>query len=665
MKQAYRRCLKIGTSGVTGLWLLVVTGASAQLTTMNCNDPHGAQNGGFEVDVLRGCRPHSVRLESKPATGVTNVQYLFDYQPPNGTPPPVSRFTFSEKTAFTYQKSGRYTIVQRGTKDGREFLFCRQTYVEVYDADLPPKFSLTALSQRRVSLQLLNGRYDEYTVDWGDGSPPETIVQNSQQAICHSYAFDPRARFTVKLTGTFRGVGCGNSSTEVVTPQGLVLETPRITRLELLSDSRAIVEFSGQAGIQVEVLRRSPDSPVFNPTRLFSDRKPDLIRGEADVYNPTDVTCFKVKTADECASLNPESEEVCTIPLVVSSRNKRNTLVWKAQPATTVFALTRNDAPWQQTSARTFTDPDAECRQRVCYRVSSVINGATSLSTSICLRVGEPDSLPALAPPLVSFEGNQPRLTWAAPPGWEVGRYLVDRSEGVFGPPQHVGTAPPTALTFVDGTAVTQPVCYRVGYTDLCDNPAPATALVCPVFLKAGSVLQYTPYHEFEDGPAHYELEELAANAALLATGALGPEPAALATGAGLRWQTHRPDLSAPLRPSARFRVKATSATGLVSYSNPVEFVHPVLLFVPEIFTPNGDGINDRLEVRSRFVEAFRLVVFNRWGEILHQSETTRDAWDGTHAGQPAPEGSYTYRIEFGDAQGQKYVRRGSFLLKR
>lgn len=69
------------------------------------------------------------------------------------------------------------------------------------------------------------------------------------------------------------------------------------------------------------------------------------------------------------------------------------------------------------------------------------------------------------------------------------------------------------------------------------------------------------------------------------------------------------------------------------------------LLKVPNVFTPNGDGVNDEFRVVYRSLAEFHCWVYNRWGHLVYQWEDPAKGWDGTINGQPAAEGAYYYII--------------------
>jgi gliding motility-associated-like protein len=99
-----------------------------------------------------------------------------------------------------------------------------------------------------------------------------------------------------------------------------------------------------------------------------------------------------------------------------------------------------------------------------------------------------------------------------------------------------------------------------------------------------------------------------------------------------------------------------------------VDFCEP-RVFIPEAFTPNGDGANDLLDVYSTYTSGFEIKIFNRWGEVVFTSnEPENIKWDGTYRGAVYPPMMYAYVISYGskyDPEMPRVVRRGSVLLIR
>lgn len=69
--------------------------------------------------------------------------------------------------------------------------------------------------------------------------------------------------------------------------------------------------------------------------------------------------------------------------------------------------------------------------------------------------------------------------------------------------------------------------------------------------------------------------------------------------------------------------------------------------FVPNVFTPNGDGINDFLEVVAKEIENYELIIFNRWGREVFRSNSLDNQWDGTYKGRSCPAGVYYWTASY------------------
>ena len=88
-------------------------------------------------------------------------------------------------------------------------------------------------------------------------------------------------------------------------------------------------------------------------------------------------------------------------------------------------------------------------------------------------------------------------------------------------------------------------------------------------------------------------------------------------------------------------------------------------VYIPNSFTPNGDGRNDVLRVYSNVIRSMRIITFNQWGEKIYESTDQNMAWDGTHKGKPQPSGVYIYVAEIILNTGEKIERKGSINLVR
>jgi len=81
-----------------------------------------------------------------------------------------------------------------------------------------------------------------------------------------------------------------------------------------------------------------------------------------------------------------------------------------------------------------------------------------------------------------------------------------------------------------------------------------------------------------------------------------------------------------------------------------LKYINDPIIYVPNAFSPNGDGINDFFHVAELNIRLIEIRFFDRWGNLIFISPDKDFRWDGTLNGRPLPEGVYTYYIKaFGE----------------
>ncbi len=88
-------------------------------------------------------------------------------------------------------------------------------------------------------------------------------------------------------------------------------------------------------------------------------------------------------------------------------------------------------------------------------------------------------------------------------------------------------------------------------------------------------------------------------------------------------------------------------------------------IFVPDAFTPNGDGNNDVLFVRGRNIADLDFKVFDRWGEVVFQTTDQAAGWDGVYKGKPVDPAVYVYWLTVHCLDGQKFFTKGNVTVIR
>jgi gliding motility-associated-like protein len=88
-------------------------------------------------------------------------------------------------------------------------------------------------------------------------------------------------------------------------------------------------------------------------------------------------------------------------------------------------------------------------------------------------------------------------------------------------------------------------------------------------------------------------------------------------------------------------------------------------IYIPNVFTPNGDLINNIFYVYGINIKNLSVNIFNRWGEMIFESHDITKGWDGKYKGVPVPEGAYVYLVRFTGKEGSTEMRTGRVCLIR
>ena len=98
---------------------------------------------------------------------------------------------------------------------------------------------------------------------------------------------------------------------------------------------------------------------------------------------------------------------------------------------------------------------------------------------------------------------------------------------------------------------------------------------------------------------------------------------------------------------------------------NQVEVKDDYSIYVPNSFTPNGDIHNQKLVVSGHQIFEYNFKIFDRWGELVFESNAMNDSWDGTQNGVDSPIGAYVYILNSTDINGNRHTKRGHISLIR
>ncbi len=118
------------------------------------------------------------------------------------------------------------------------------------------------------------------------------------------------------------------------------------------------------------------------------------------------------------------------------------------------------------------------------------------------------------------------------------------------------------------------------------------------------------------------------------------------------------------------YSVTIKNAAGCTSTPTTAALIQPTCittndLFVPNAFTPNGDGKNDILLVKGTSIKSMQFLIYNQWGEKVFESTRQDTGWDGTVSGKSQPVGVYVYVLKAELLDGSTQQLKGSITLIR
>ncbi|MCJ8291174.1 MAG: gliding motility-associated C-terminal domain-containing protein [Crocinitomicaceae bacterium] len=123
-------------------------------------------------------------------------------------------------------------------------------------------------------------------------------------------------------------------------------------------------------------------------------------------------------------------------------------------------------------------------------------------------------------------------------------------------------------------------------------------------------------------------------------------------------WQDGSSNVTFTIVVPGNYNVTVTDAFGCVGNAS-IEIGNgciPVIT-VPNVFTPNSDEVNDIFFAQAENITEYKMVIVNRWGNIMREFDSVNDAWDGTALnGDLASQGVYFWKINYSYVQGTETI---------
>ncbi len=141
-------------------------------------------------------------------------------------------------------------------------------------------------------------------------------------------------------------------------------------------------------------------------------------------------------------------------------------------------------------------------------------------------------------------------------------------------------------------------------------------------------------------------------------------------------WNFNGGNTSTVVSPSTIFNSPGNYQVMLVAYNSDSTCMDTVyftilvedqaIIEIPNIFSPNGDQLNDVFSIKNKGFKSLDIEIYNRWGRKITRYDINTTSWDGVMpGGNPAVEGTYFYIITGVSNKGDKISKEGNFLLIR
>ncbi|MHB8400918.1 MAG: T9SS type B sorting domain-containing protein [Bacteroidia bacterium] len=115
------------------------------------------------------------------------------------------------------------------------------------------------------------------------------------------------------------------------------------------------------------------------------------------------------------------------------------------------------------------------------------------------------------------------------------------------------------------------------------------------------------------------------------------------------------------------YTITATNALGCSTITTAtVQILIVSTLYIPNTFSPNDDGLNDVFKPIYNHCHNIKMLVFDRWGLLIFQSDNADEGWDGTYRGGKCQEDVYVYKLDYtDDTKNKAHTMAGNVNLIR
>ena len=136
-------------------------------------------------------------------------------------------------------------------------------------------------------------------------------------------------------------------------------------------------------------------------------------------------------------------------------------------------------------------------------------------------------------------------------------------------------------------------------------------------------------------------------------------------TGVSYTWSNGATGFSQRVNQPGVYRIQASRDGCIMEDSVLVELLTCPDIYMPNAFTPNGDGRNDVIRPIVAGLDLTYFRIYDRWGNLVFETKERLKGWDGKKGNDHQANNAYAFIVEAKDKNGKTYLKKGSFVLIR
>lgn len=441
-------------------------------------------------------------------------------------------------------------------------------------------------------------------------------------------------------------------------------ESPLIYRATVEDDSHVRLEFAANADVDFYqyLVYRSMDGKSFTLVDSLPGRE-DTSYIDKGLNTLRNSYCYRVAVQNVCGYVSAADKPAhCTIELKANAGINKALLQWNAYggwDSVLRYEVYRESVYHKGQfelmdslpgNVLSYEDAAILCYRTHVYRIKaySAKGRYVSWSDTAATRPVYVPHVPATELMRATVEDNaRIRVEWADQPKVNIKYFRLERSEDgkyykAFGEPMERNIL---SATDEEANVHARPYYYRLAVIDSCDDASPYSNIGKSIYLQADTaqelkpLLKWNSYRGWADGVDYYSVEIMDKGGSYRTLCTL--------SGKDTVFLDNITNLNSMIRYCYRVIAHRKNSGGeaMVSVSNEDCVPMRSTVWIPNAFSPNGDGLNETFQIKGTYLKEFNIKIYDRWGIKVFESDSIDDSWNGRFKGAMPLGGVYKYMI--------------------